>query len=68
MTYKEWAEEYIESAETLKRKISLLKNEAEFAPAAKLRDLNNRISIMYGMYLDCMKTADILVKREGTAY
>lgn len=65
MTFQEWADEYTDSAVKLKNRIALLKKELLTAPAAEIRDLSNRISIMYSMYLDCMKTADILRKKKG---
>lgn len=65
MTYQEWADEYIDSAVKLKNRITVLKAELLTAPAAQLRDISNRISIMYSMYLDCVKTADILRRKKG---
>ncbi len=65
MTYQEWADEYMDSAEKLKKRISVLKAELLTAPVSELKEINNRICIMYTMYLDCMKTADILRRRKG---
>ncbi len=68
MTYQEWAGEYLQSAETLKNQIADLKAQREFAPVDELQRINNRIRIMYGMYLDCMHTAKHLSKRKGIAF
>lgn len=65
MTYKEWSEEYRKSAEMIKEKISILKEELKTAPLSMLKSINSRISILYGMYLDCNSTANILGARKG---
>ncbi len=65
MTYQEWADEYTDSAVKLRNRIAALKEELHTAPVTELKDITNRINIMYSMYLDCMKTADILRKRKG---
>ncbi len=68
MTYKEWAEEYFESAGRIKEKITELKIALLTVPAEQLQDINFRISSLYQMYLDCMHTAENLVKRKGVAF
>lgn len=68
MTYLQWAEEYIDSANLLKEKIRVLKEQLPTAPIKELREMNFRISTMYQMYLDCMKTADILKRKKGVAF
>lgn len=65
MTYKEWAEEYFESARNLKERISVLKEEMKRVSADKLAEFSNNISIMTGMYYECMDTARLLARREG---
>ncbi len=65
MTYKEWADEYFKSAENLRERISLLKNELKTVSPDKLAELNDRINIMTGMYYDCMDTAKLLASRKG---
>lgn len=65
MTFQEWSDEYVDSAVKLKNRIDELRRELLTAPPAELQDLSNRISILYSMYLDCMKTADILRKKKG---
>lgn len=65
MTYQEWAKEYLESAEILKEQIRARKQERSTAPPGEIKELDFRIRTMYMMYLDCMKTADLLAKRKG---
>ena len=65
MTYKEWAEEYFESAGKIKEKIAELKNSLITAPAEQLKEIHLRIGGLYQMYLDCMHTGDNLIKRKG---
>lgn len=65
MTYIEWSQEYRTSAEILKEKISNLKEELKTAPLSMIASINSRISLLYGMYLDCNRTADLLAVREG---
>ncbi len=65
MTYKEWAEEYFESARNLKSQISELKEEMKTVTADKLAELTNRINIMTTMYYECMDTARLLARRKG---
>ena len=68
MTYSQWADEYKQSADMLKEKIAVLKAQLLTAPVEQIRELNFRISTMYGMYLDCMDTAKNLRKRKGAAF
>ena len=68
MTYSQWADEYKQSADILKEKIRVLKGQLLTAPAEQLRELNFRISTMYGMYLNCMDIYKDLRKRKGVAF
>lgn len=65
MTYEQWAGEYRESAEKIKKKLDLLRLEAKNASVSDMRELDFRISTLQSMYIDCMKTAGILIKRKG---
>ncbi len=65
MTYKQWSDEYYESAMRVRERINLLKAEMKTAGADKLAELTNRLNIMTGMYYDCMDTARLLGKRQG---
>lgn len=68
MTYSEWAEEYRQSAEQVKQKISDLRAERDTVSALQQRSIDNRIKILYGMYLDCMHTYEILARRRGITF
>ena len=65
MTYKEWADEYFESAGNLKKQISELKEEMKSVSYDKIAELTNRINIMTTMYYECMDTARLLARRKG---
>ena len=64
MTYKEWADDYFKSSETLKAKIAELKAQKETASAEKLQSLEHRILSLYKMYLECLQTYNTLAKRK----
>lgn len=64
MTFKEWSDEYNISAEILTARIHTLKEELPTAPAEMISSINRRIEIMYQMYLDCRKTAEILALKK----
>ena len=68
MTYKEWADDYKKSADMIKERIAVLKNQLITASVDELRELNYRISSLYQMYLDCMDIADTLIVRKGVAF
>lgn len=68
MTYKEWADDYLESAQKLKAKIADLKAQKETASISELSLLNRRIISLYNMYLDCVHTSDELARRKGVAF
>lgn len=65
MTYKEWADDYFKSSETLKAKIAELKAQKETASAEKLQSLEHRILSLYKMYLECLQKGRsvLLLKR-----
>lgn len=65
MTFQEWADQYLETAENIDRRIKELKQEEKTAPPAQLQEYHRRIMLLYGMYLDCMHTADDLRTRKG---
>ena len=68
MTYQEWADEYKKSADMIKERIAVLKNQLITAPVDELREINCRISSMYQMYLDCMDIEKKLRVRKGAAF
>ena len=65
MTYKEWAQEYYESAARVKENIERLKQKMRTSGYEAQSEMKNRLEIMYGMYLDCIHTAELLAKRKG---
>lgn len=65
MTYKQWSDEYYESAMNVKARIDAVREEMKIARADKLAELNNRLSVMLGMYYDCMDIARDLGRRQG---
>ena len=67
MTYNEWAEEYLKEAEKIQEKITALKEYRETAPLPELKSIENRLRVLYQMYLDCIHTARTLTKKKGVA-
>lgn len=64
MEYKNWALEYREQEKVLKAKIDKLKKERKIIQSSELRKkLENRIYVLYGMYLDCVHIAELLEGR-----
>ncbi|MDD5923900.1 MAG: hypothetical protein PUC88_03820 [Clostridia bacterium] len=64
MQYKVWATEYRDQERILKEKIDLLKAERRLVQTSEKRiRLEERIYILYGMYLDCKHTAEIIERR-----
>ena len=65
MTYEQWAREYLESADNVKRQIEEVKKRIKSATYEKLPELNNSLNILTEMYYDCMDTARLLGRRKG---
>ena len=65
MTYEQWAKEYLESAENVKRQIEELKEKMKTAKGNKLIEIENSLNIFKNMYYECMDTARILSRRKG---
>ncbi len=65
MTYKEWADQYYESAMTMKERMNKLKKDMKSASSSALAEMSNRLMVMYGMYRDCIETANLLAARTG---
>lgn len=64
MEYKNWALEYREQERVLKEKIDKLKKERKIIQSSELRKkLEDRIYVLYGMYLDCVHIAELLEGR-----
>ena len=72
MTYEQWAKEYLESAENVKRQIEELKEkiinvalQEFFKKGIKAVKMENSLNIFKNMYYECMDTARILSRRKG---
>lgn len=69
--YTLWSDEYRAEADKLKKKVKKLKNELakkERNNEPGVLELKRRITILYSMYLDCRKTAEILAEKGGADY
>ncbi len=67
MNYLSWSNEYSQSAKLIAERIQILRSQQDTAPISQLRELNDRIYMLYTMYLDCQHTADKLYKRRKQA-
>lgn len=63
MKYSEWSKEYSDEGKKIKDRINELKARLETASPSEISGISNRISILLTMYLDCMETADELMKK-----
>ena len=64
MNYLDWASEYREQEVILNNKISKLKGERKLQRSSyERRALEDRIYVLYGMYLECMHVRQILEGR-----
>lgn len=60
MDYMSWGEEYLEEAQMLKIRIDCLRKQLKAATPNEAKELNERITLMYSMYLDCRETGRLL--------
>ena len=65
MTYTELSAEYNNTANIIIEKIKALKSERCSIPIEKGKELDRRIYMLYGMYLDCRHIGKLLVNRKG---
>lgn len=65
MDHIEWGNKYLEQAEILKDRISSLKSSLNTCKVIECKDIQNRINIMYEMYLDCVYTGSYLKERQS---
>lgn len=66
MDFIRWGEEYLEEARVLKARVDVLRHQLKSAEPSQARDLNERIYILYSMYLDCRETGRLLKSFEKT--
>ena len=60
MDYMSWGEEYLEEARALKARVDCLRKQLKTATPNEAKELNERITLMYSMYLDCRETGRLL--------
>lgn len=65
MTYKEWADEYYESAEELRGQIEVLKEKMKTVSGELLAEMSRLLEMKRIMRCECMETARILGRRKG---
>ena len=60
MDYTSWGEEYLEEARALKARVDCLRKQLKNTTPNEAKELNERITLMYSMYLDCRETGRLL--------
>lgn len=65
MTFREWANEYYQSALGVKSQIEKTKQALKTADENDRISLGRKLTILQGMYCDCMDTARTLGSRKG---
>ena len=65
MTYKEWAEQYYESARVLSERIEIIKQQMKTASSDTLKELSSRAELFRIMRMECIETARLLGSRKG---
>lgn len=53
MDFISWGEEYLQEARVLKARVDTLRHLLKTACPTQAKALNERISLIYAMYLDC---------------
>lgn len=67
MNYLEWSQEYIDTAEKLKKVITLLKKKREKSPLAQKKEIDAKLSMYRACYSECVQTAAHLRQRHKEA-
>ncbi|WP_283610085.1 hypothetical protein [Faecalispora anaeroviscerum] len=60
MDFMSWGEEYLQEANVLKARVDFLRHQLKTATPNAAKALNERIVMMYSMYLDCRETGRLL--------
>lgn len=68
MTYQEWADDYLNESNKLKAKISEIKEQMPSMPVQALQLAEQRVSSLYTMYLECLQTYRLLLKKTGVIH
>lgn len=53
MDFMSWGEEYLQESRVLKARVDALRHLLKTACPTQVRSINERISLIYAMYLDC---------------
>lgn len=65
MDYIRWSKEYSENAQQVKEDMEKLKLKLKYAKGDEARTIRASLITLRTMYLECMKTAEILAIRGG---
>lgn len=60
MDFMSWGEEYLQEAQVLKARTDCLRQQLKAATPNQAKELNERITLLYSMYLDCRETGRLL--------
>lgn len=63
MDFYGWGEEYLQEAKVIKARVDTLRHLLKRADAEQAKELNDRICLLYPMYLDCRSTGRFLQRR-----
>lgn len=67
MDYREWGREYLAEAAGLKKRVDGLRRANRGLRDEQAMLLSRRITMLYGMYLECLHTGRYLIEK-GEAY
>ena len=67
MNYLEWSQEYTDTAEKLKKVITLLKKKRKKSPLAQKKEIDAKLSMYRACYGECVQTAAHLRQRHKEA-
>lgn len=65
MDYIKWSREYLENAKKVKEDIDRLKEKLKHTSGDEARQLRSGLVTLRTMYVDCMKTCELLALRGG---
>ncbi len=65
MDYNRWSQEYFENAEKVKEDMERLKVKLKHTNGDEARAIRSNLITLRTIYLDCMKTGELLALRGG---
>ncbi len=65
MDYIKWSHEYLENAQKVKEDIDRLKEKLKHTSGDEARQVRRDLVTLRTMYMDCMKTCELLALRGG---